>query len=101
MHYFYNNSGFKKVPVLDTPEKAREFVRSLRGLAFALPMEIVTKTSFYNPSGRIFPNYDKNKKYINLKTGKQSGDRKSLALGFVKNESEGRSSSTYLQTRDG
>jgi hypothetical protein len=84
------NSGFKKVPVLDTPEKAREFVRSLRGLAFALPMEIVTKTSFYNPSGRIFPNYDKNKKYINLKTGKQSGDRKSLALGFVKNESEGR-----------
>ncbi len=84
------NSGFKKVPVLDTPEKAIEFVRSLRGLAFALPMEIVTKTSFYNPSGRIFPNYDKNKKYINLKTGKQSGDIKSLDLGFVKNESEGR-----------
>ena len=84
------NSSFKKVPVLDTPEKAIEFVISLRGLAFALPMEIVTKTSFYNPSGRIFPNYDKNKKYINLKTGKQSGDKKSLALGFVKNESEGR-----------
>ena len=85
------NSGFKKVPVLDTPDKARDFVKGLKDLVFTLPLEIVTKTGFYNPSGRIFPNYDKNKKWINadgFTTGRFKNNQaraKALALGYFLN----------------
>ena len=96
------NSDFKKVPVLDTPEKAIEFVKSLKDLVFSLPLEIVTKTGFYNPSGRIFPNYDKNKKWINSKgntTGRfKNNAARAKAAGYFLNKSEGRKKFEAIET---
>ena len=96
------NSGFKKVPVLDTPEKAIEFVKSLKDLVFSLPVEIVTKTGFYNPSGRIFPNYEKNKKWINSKgntTGRFKNNAvRAKAAGYFLNKSEGRKKFEAIET---
>ncbi len=96
------NSGFKKVPVLDTPDKAREFVKSLKDLVFSLPVEIVTKIGFYNPSGRIFPNYDKNKKWINSKgntTGRfKNNAARAKAAGYFLNKSEGRKKFEAIET---
>ena len=75
------------IAVLDSPKKAKDYVKSLKPLVSMLPVEIVTKTGFYNPTGEIIKGYTSNKKYINLKTGKQSGK---LKEGYVLNKSEGR-----------
>lgn len=75
------------IVVLDSPEKAKDYVKSLKPLVSRMAVEIVTKTGFYNPTGEIIKGYTSNKKYINLKTGKQSGK---LKEGYVLNKSEGR-----------
>lgn len=82
------------IPVLDSPEKAKEYVQSLRPMVFRMPVEIVSKASFYNPTGEIVAGYTANKKWINS-DGKTTGsfknnEAKANAEGYFLNKSEGR-----------
>ena len=82
------------IVVLDSTTKARDYVKSLKPLVSNMAVEIVTKTGFYNPTGEIIKGYSSNKKYINLKTGEQSGK---LKEGYVLNKSEGRKNFEAIQ----